>query len=219
MNGARPPAIFLADSAGLDFLNSIAHPGGVAVEWLTSGEDLLAWLEQADLVPADVAAALREDAVPGELDAVAAQARALRAWFRGFVEAHEGRALSADDLPQLARLNQVLGRDESFGQIVAQGGGLVTRTQRRWRSPDALLLPIAQAMAGLVCAEDFSRVKTCEGHGCTLMFIDRTRGKARRWCSMAICGNRAKQAAHRERGHVGAGVGPARASRAAFSEV
>jgi predicted RNA-binding Zn ribbon-like protein len=205
MNEARPPPIFLADSAGLDFLNSIAHPGGVAVEWLTSGEDLLAWLEQADLVPADVAAALRKDAVPGELDAVAAQARALRAWFRGFVEAHEGRALSADDLPQLARLNQVLGRDESFGQIVAQGGGLVTRTQRRWRSPDALLLPIAQTMAELVCADDFSRVKTCEGHGCTLMFIDRTRGNARRWCSMAVCGNRAKQAAHRERGRGTAG--------------
>jgi hypothetical protein len=28
---------------------------------------------------------------------------------------------------------------------------------------------------------------------------DRTNGRARRWCSMAICGNRAKQAAHRQR--------------------
>jgi predicted RNA-binding Zn ribbon-like protein len=200
MTEARPPAIFLADSPGLDFLNSIAHPGGVAVEWLTCGEDLLAWLEQAGLVPPDVAASLREDAVPGELDAVAAQARALRTWFRGFVDTHQGRRLSAADLPLLAPLNQVLGRDESFGQIVAQGDALVTRTQRRWRSPDALLLPVAQAMAALVCADDFSRVKTCEGHGCTLVFIDRTRGNARRWCSMAVCGNRAKQAAHRTRG-------------------
>jgi predicted RNA-binding Zn ribbon-like protein len=203
MTEARPSAIFVADSPGLDFLNSIAHPGGVAVEWLTSGEDLLAWLEQAGLVPADVAASLREDAVPGELDALAAQARALRTWFRGFVDAHKGRKLSAVDLPLLAPLNQVLGRDEAFGQIVAQGDVLVTRTQRRWRSPDALLLPLAQAMAALVCADDFSRVKTCEGHGCTLVFIDRTRGSARRWCSMAVCGNRAKQAAHRTRSQGG----------------
>jgi predicted RNA-binding Zn ribbon-like protein len=205
MTGARTPAIFLAESPGLDFLNSIAHPGGVEVEWLTCGEDLLAWLEQAGLVPADVAASLRANAVPGELDAVTAQARALRTWFRGFVDAHKGRKLAAADLPLLAPLNQVLGRDESFGQIVAQDGLLVAEVRRRWRSPDALLLPVAQAMAALVCADDFSRVKTCEGHGCTLVFIDRTRGNARRWCSMAVCGNRAKQAAHRTRGAGGQG--------------
>jgi hypothetical protein len=73
------------------------------------------------------------------------------------------------------------------------------------------------AVAGRIAvadrAGDFSRVKTCVGHGYTLMFIDRTRGNARRWCSVAVCGNRAKQAAHRERGHGRAGVGPARALR------
>jgi predicted RNA-binding Zn ribbon-like protein len=31
------------------------------------------------------------------------------------------------------------------------------------------------------------------------MFADHTRGRGRRWCSMAICGNRAKQAAYRSR--------------------
>jgi predicted RNA-binding Zn ribbon-like protein len=70
---------------------------------------------------------------------------------------------------------------------------------RRWRSPDALLLPIAQAMAELLTTADFSQVKACEGPACTLLFLDRTRGHKRRWCNMAVCGNRAKQAAHRER--------------------
>jgi predicted RNA-binding Zn ribbon-like protein len=42
-------------------------------------------------------------------------------------------------------------------------------------------------------------VKGCEGPVCTLLFLDRTRARARRWCSMAVCGNRAKQAAHRTR--------------------
>jgi len=45
----------------------------------------------------------------------------------------------------------------------------------------------------------FSDIKECEGHSCTLMFAAPTRRRARRWCSMAICGNRAKQAAHRKR--------------------
>ena len=54
-------------------------------------------------------------------------------------------------------------------------------------------------MAKFVCEEDFTQVKACEGPACTLMFVDHTRGHARRWCSMALCGNRAKQAAHRHR--------------------
>jgi predicted RNA-binding Zn ribbon-like protein len=70
---------------------------------------------------------------------------------------------------------------------------------RRWRSPESLLLPIGAALAKLVCDEDFAAVKACEGQACTLVFADRTRRRARRWCSMAICGNRAKQAAHRRR--------------------
>jgi predicted RNA-binding Zn ribbon-like protein len=62
-----------------------------------------------------------------------------------------------------------------------------------------LLLPIARTLADLVCNEDFTRVKACEGAGCILFFMDRTNGGARRWCSMAICGNRAKQSALRDR--------------------
>jgi predicted RNA-binding Zn ribbon-like protein len=54
-------------------------------------------------------------------------------------------------------------------------------------------------MAQLLVNADFRHVKACEGQGCTLMFLDTTRGRMRRWCSMAVCGNRAKQAAHRER--------------------
>lgn len=216
MTAERPSAIFIADSVGLDFLNSIAHPGGKAVDWLAHGEDLLAWLDRAGLIPPQVAAGFARGAVPGELDAVAAQARALREWFRGFVVEHKGRALREEALAGLGPLNQVLARDEAFGQIVGRPRGrtedgrdqpsaseLVWRTERRWRSPDALLLPIAHAMADLVCSDDFSRVKTCGGHGCTLMFMDRTRGNARRWCSMAVCGNRMKQAAHRTRVHPG----------------
>jgi predicted RNA-binding Zn ribbon-like protein len=72
-------------------------------------------------------------------------------------------------------------------------------TERKWRTPEALLLPIGEALARFVCNEDFSHVKACEGPACTLLFADHTRGHRRRWCSMALCGNRAKQAAHRSR--------------------
>ena len=199
----RPPAIFIADSLGLDFLNSIATPVDTPIDWLDNGDGLLKWLAQAKLVPADALDELRARAMPGELDKVADQARALREWFRGFVRKHMGRSLSPKALRELGPLNRLLERDEAFGQISrpprSDGNRLELRTTRRWRSPEALLLPIGEALARFVCEEDLANVKSCGGHSCTLVFADRTRRRARRWCSMAICGNRAKQAAHRKR--------------------
>jgi predicted RNA-binding Zn ribbon-like protein len=207
VTAAKPPAQFIADALGLDFLNSIATPVDVAVEWLGNGVDLLDWLRQANLVPDDVRATLQSNAVPGELDAVAGQARALREWFREFVHRHRGKPLRASALEQLGPLNRILARDEEFGQILvrdrshgeAASSGLEWHQSRRWRSPDALLLPIARAMADLVCTEDFALIKPCEGMKCTLFFLDRTHGHGRRWCNMAVCGNRAKQLTHRSR--------------------
>jgi predicted RNA-binding Zn ribbon-like protein len=199
----RPPAMFLADALGLDFLNSVATPVDTEVDWIDDGDGLLAWLAQAQLAPTETLETLRAQAMPGELDSVAAQARSLREWFREFVRQHKGRPLTSKALDELAPLNRLLERDEGFGRIVSDDhgdvSGLAFQTTRRWRSPEALLLPIGEALAKFVCEEDFSHVKACEGPACTLLFADHTRGRARRWCSMAICGNRAKQAAHRNR--------------------
>lgn len=205
---AKPPPIFIADNRGLDFLNSIAVPVDTKVEWLASGEDLLSWIKQAGLAPDDVLNNFRKNAAPRELDAIAAQARDLRDWFKPFVYKHLGKSLEPRALRQLEPLNRLLARDEEFGQIVVPDrrssgetsvSGLAWRAQHRWRSPELLLIPLARSLADLVCTEDFTYVKACEGSACTLLFVDRTRGHMRRWCSMAICGNRAKQSAHRQR--------------------
>lgn len=197
------PALFLADTLGLDFLNSIATPVDTQVDWIEDGEGLLAWLEQAQAVAPSTLESLREQAMPGELDLVAAQAQSLREEFRTFVREHMGRPLEPEALAELAPLNRLLARDEKFIQLAVAEQGNTSRLQlrmtRRWRSPESLLLPIGEAMAGLLSEEDLSDVKACEGPACTLMFVDHTRGRVRRWCSMAICGNRAKQAAHRNR--------------------
>jgi predicted RNA-binding Zn ribbon-like protein len=199
----RPPAIFVGDALGLDFLNSVATPVDVAFDWIDDGEGYLSWLGQAGLAPGEVLADLRARALPGELDKVAAQARSLREWFRGFVGEHKGRPLTVKDLARLEPLNRLLERNDSFHRIVVEpsGGGVpfALRNVRRWQTPEALLLPIGEALARLVCEENFANVKACEGPACTLFFADHTRRRARRWCSMALCGNRAKQAAHRHR--------------------
>lgn len=199
----KPPAIFVADSLGLDFLNSIATPVDKPVDWLDSGDGLLKWLAQAKLVPPDALRELKARAMPGELDKIASDARALREWFRRFVRKHMGRPLPAKALQELAPLNNLLRADATFSQISRHhghaGDRFELRAMRRWHSAQSLLLPIAEALAKFICEEDFASVKACEGHSCTLVFADHTRAQGRKWCSMAICGNRAKQAAHRKR--------------------
>lgn len=197
---ASTPAFFIADAAGLDFLNSIATPTDAPVDWLGDGDGFVAWLRQAGLVPRRELEAIADRAMPGELDRVADQARDLREWFRAFVRRHMGRPLGAEALTALVPLNRLLERDEAYGRIVpGEGGHLAFETLRRWRSPESLLIPVGEAMARVLVDEDFTHVKACEGHKCTLLFLDRTRGRARRWCSMGLCGNRAKVSAHRRR--------------------
>jgi predicted RNA-binding Zn ribbon-like protein len=211
----RPAPFFIGDDLALDFLNSVAAPWGQEIEWLANGGDLVAWLEQAHAVPTNVSAHFRAHAGSRALDAVASQARELREWFRGFVRKQTGKPLGRRALRDLAPLNQLLEQDEAFRQIEivpsgekgeTDGGGrraLQWQARRRWHSPKALLLPIAEAMGDLVCQKDFTLVRKCEGPTCTLWFLDVSKGHARRWCSMAVCGNRAKAAAHRARARRG----------------
>jgi len=198
------PAFFIADARGLDFLNSIATPADAPIEWIGDGAGLIDWLRQAGLAPSGELDEVAARATPGELDRVAGQARDLREWFRAFVKHHAGRPLGVEVLPELAPLNRLLERDEAYAQIAVRVDQLGHRrlafeTRRRRRSPESLLIPVGEAIARVVVEEDFTQIKACEGRKCTLMFVDRTRAHARRWCSMGVCGNRAKVAAHRKR--------------------
>src|ERR1700761_1150687 len=96
-----PPAILVGDAAGLDFLNSIATPIDVPVDWIADGEGFLRWLGEAPLLPEEILRDMRAHAPAGELDSVAGQARDLREWFRDFVRRHKGCALTKAALAEL----------------------------------------------------------------------------------------------------------------------
>lgn len=72
---------------------------------------------------------------------------------------------------------------------------------RRRPNDDAvsLLEPIAQAIVDLLLNTPLELVRKCEACDCTLLFHDKTKAHRRRWCSMALCGNRMKVAAFRSR--------------------
>lgn len=192
---SRPEAFFVADHRALDFLNSVAAPHGESIDWLEDGPSLLNWMRQG------FGAALGAAAGSTELNATAASARALREWFRGFVAKHAGTPLTPAVARALKPLNELLASDQCYEQIVAGDGDepLVLHSSHRPDAPNALLQPVAHAIADLICQADFTNVRHCEGAGCTLWFLDVSKGHRRRWCSMTVCGNRAKVAQHRAR--------------------
>ena len=61
-----------------------------------------------------------------------------------------------------------------------------------------VLWPVARSAAELLTSDELDRVRECDGHGCGWLFCDTSKAGRRRWCSMAICGNRAKARRHRE---------------------
>jgi predicted RNA-binding Zn ribbon-like protein len=45
----------------------------------------------------------------------------------------------------------------------------------------------------------WERLRVCHDEGCSAVFFDRSKNRSGKWCSMAVCGNRAKVRAFRDR--------------------
>ena len=58
-----------------------------------------------------------------------------------------------------------------------------------------LLVPVADAHSD----GSWQRVKACRAANCHWAFYDRSRNRSGVWCAMAVCGNRTKVRAYRER--------------------
>ncbi len=58
---------------------------------------------------------------------------------------------------------------------------------------------LAAAAAKVAIEERIDRVKICPADDCRWAFYDASRNRSRQWCSMEVCGNRAKARAHRQR--------------------
>jgi len=60
------------------------------------------------------------------------------------------------------------------------------------KTENLLLTKIAIELVKLLSSKEFKYLKKCDNHKCSLYFIDTSKNHSRRWCSMEICGNRAK---------------------------
>ncbi|WP_193163325.1 CGNR zinc finger domain-containing protein [Microbulbifer hainanensis] len=183
---SRPEPYFLADHGALDLLNSVASVDGETHDFWQSDEDVRQWLLLSGLV--QVPAALEF-----ESGALLTEARALREALRLQVENRKaGKPVSVEGL------NRFLAQSPSYIQISQMDdGGLRTERIYRQQTPAQLLGPVAELVASLLVEGNFDLIRVCEHPDCTLWFYDRTKAHRRRWCSMALCGNRAKVAKFR----------------------
>jgi predicted RNA-binding Zn ribbon-like protein len=189
----------LGDHPALDFVNSTATPSRDTIELIADGPRYLRWLQLAGLVSTPECQALRSRFSRAELDRAAAAAVELREWLRPVIAAWAGGDPGVPGEHALVRLNAALAADSRHAEMTRTGVTLTVTDRRNWETPQALLAPPAHAAADLLANGDRSLVRNCEGPACTLWFYDRTKAHQRRWCTMAICGNRAKARAHRAR--------------------
>src|SRR5262249_57303257 len=122
-------------------------------------------------------------------DELAAGARELRGWAADWL-ARWRVAPEAGYAPELRRLNDWLAGASVRRQMARRGSHLVLFEQRTADGPNDLLGELARHIAELLVNAEPALVKQCDGAGCTLWFLDRTKGHRRRFCSVAACGNR-----------------------------
>ena len=126
-----------------------------------------------------------------------------QAWL-SWLEDHSLRAPEVQPRRQRSRARVL--RDEL--RTMAAGGQVEDREYRltltlsggkpRLGGSDALEEMLA-TVARLGVLGELSRVKICPADDCRWAFYDSSRNGSRQWCSMAVCGNLAKERAHRAR--------------------
>ena len=178
----------LADDPVLDMLNTLANIDGVPWDFWQADADVAAWLTRVEWV--------EQGSIPGfEPGALLSAARELREVIRDLVAARKARQPGNP-----AALNAFLRKAVSHPQLVwpATEAPRLER-QRKQQTAEQFLAPIAEAAATLLVEGDFNLIRRCEHPECILWFYDRTKAHKRRWCSMALCGNRHKVAEFRKR--------------------
>ena len=180
--------LLIGDHPSLDFLNTVARIDGALVDSLQNDLGVAQWMEAA-------AWAVETDLSSIKAGSLLEAALGLRDTIRTLVQRRK-----AEKRVDLDPLNNYLAKSRSYLKLTREKDGTLD-LHRKWkqRNPEEILAPLAESAAELLAHGDFSLVRKCENGDCVLWFYDRTKSHHRRWCSMAMCGNRHKVAAYRKR--------------------
>jgi predicted RNA-binding Zn ribbon-like protein len=176
----------VGDHLAMDLLNTEARQAGSTIDYWDTPEDVVRWLRLHGIAAASEV---------GDDNSLLEKAISLRALARLLIEQRKSGRHG-----DISGLNIYLNAYASAPHLECdEAGELVLTRIARGEALASLLGPVAEAVAQLLVEGDFSLVKQCEHPDCILWFYDRTKAHKRRWCSMAICGNRYKAAQFRKR--------------------
>jgi predicted RNA-binding Zn ribbon-like protein len=167
----------------LDFVNT--EDGDPPMECLRGYGDLVAWGVRVGLFSADEGERLVGEANrrPEDAEAVYRDALRLRGALYGvFLAVAEGLDAPERDLETLRGYE---GEALSRGKL-AQGDRGFVWEWKDGRDLAGMLWPVAHAATGLLTSGDLYRLKLCAG--CYWVFLDASRNRSRRWCTMEVCG-------------------------------
>ncbi len=190
------PLSILGGALCLDFVNTIdPRLEPPQEEFLPDFAALIDWSAYTGAVGPAQAAALAADAERDPAQAAQVHARAIElreALFKLFRPprrpGHHTAALSVVN----AELRRALAQTELTPTL-----GRYQLTPRPTTHLDRILWPITQSAAELFTSPSLDRIRECDGRGCGWLFLDTSKAGRRRWCSMTVCGNRAKARRHR----------------------
>jgi len=186
----------------LDFANTWGDRERSEQDHLRGYGDLLAFAFQAGVLDAAQRSVLELRARRDEEGAKAAfvSARALRdAIYRLFSSVAAGASPSEEDLDRLNRALPDALAGLRIEPVDGDGAGFVWSRAGGVDSLEAPLWPTVRSAAELLTSGTLGRVRECDGASCTWLFLDQSRNRSRRWCSMETCGNRAKVRRHYRR--------------------
>ena len=185
---------FSKGKLALDFANTVYwHASDEPEETIESFAEFLDWAKAASLLKGDEYRLLNLHSKerPMECEHTLHNALELRECIYRIFSAL-ARDLEPD--PQdIDQVKEIMAEGLSHARIVHAGGNFSWTWDEGRNLPQRILWRIAQSAVELLLSNDLNRVGQCEDdRGCGWLFFDTSRNRARRWCSMESCGNRAK---------------------------
>jgi len=191
-----PGFLFVAGNPALDFVNTRPMLRAQPTELLKDFADVLRWFVAAQFLDRTSSAKFRKRwADSPEALASLRQLLGFREQLRRQILALESQ--KAVSKKTLSYLNRLLAGHPLPARLVLFKGTLRREHRFQPRKPEDLLAPLLHAAAEMFTSFDPRRLRQCES--CFLHFHDTTKNTARRWCSMKLCGNRAKVAKYAAR--------------------
>ena len=171
----------------LDFLVTLRGRKEEQRETLLRFVDFIDWCRLAGILSEDQAVRCKAARSRKAAQCLREVIRLRETLYRIFGAVVANHTISAEDLEWV---NRLLCREPYYWNIRLDTNGrpmkeTVTATRGLWQP----LLRISQSAVDLLTSDRLHLLRECANPRCSVFFIDQSRNRTRRWCSMARCGN------------------------------